>query len=152
MGLYRLLNRNNEVLFQDIFCNPWKTVVNLSLVRSRPIPKQRPRQTAPRCISSSYHINKGKFLILQIQPLPEQRNPHHGVSITQVHEDLKEETQASRRHKKTPQQATDNRKHSFWVRMTCILIRDAKTYLPCLENPLLPFVLNQRWTTFRFIL
>lgn len=64
------------------------------------------------CLNTPYYVNESKFLILQLQPLPEQGNSHHRVSVTQVHEDLKEQTE-SERHRKAPRQVTGNLKHLF---------------------------------------
>lgn len=65
--------------------SPWTTVVNW----------QGSQEALPPLLyQHSYYKNKTKFLILQVHRLPEQRNPQHRVSVTQMHENLKEKTES----------------------------------------------------------
>lgn len=65
------------------------------------MPKQGSQEALPPLLCQhSYYKNKTKFLILQVHQLPEQGNPQHRVSVTQMHENLKEQTE-SEQHKKT---------------------------------------------------
>lgn len=59
-----------------------------------------PGSFASFAVQHSYYKNKTKFLILQVHRLPEQGNPQHGVGVTQMHENLKEQTESGQ-HKKT---------------------------------------------------